>query len=151
MSPLRLAHDTVRLEQLIAAPLATVWQAYADTAMRCRWAVPAGQQMVFDADDFRTGGRARYRCGTPGKLELSAEMHYHVVEPEEAVVYTETVRIGEQILATGLVSWELTLEDEGVCLTVTDQVTSFVGSDTFEDHRAGHTLALQQLATLLED
>lgn len=150
MSSARLAHDTVRLEQLIATPLSTVWHAYADTATRCRWSVPAGQEMVFDVDDFRTGGRARYRCGTPGELEFSAEMQYHLVRPEDTVVYTETIRIGEELLATGLVSWELILEDEGVCVVVTDQVTSFVGQDMFEDNRVGHTLALQQLAKLLE-
>lgn len=145
-----LAHDTVRLEQLVVAPRSAVWQAYADTGVRSQWSVPAGQTMVFDADDFQTGGRARYRCGTPDSMEFHGTMEYHFIESEQTIVYTETVRIGEQLLATSLISWEFVQEVEGVCVVVTDHITSYVGQEMIDDSRQGHSIALEQLVELLE-
>src|SRR5699024_4787817 len=145
-----LIHATDRLDKLVVAPLSAVWHAYAETAVRSQWSVPAGQSMVFDADDFHTGGRGRYRCGTPGSMEFHGVIEYHFIEPEGTIVYTETVRIGEQLLATSLVSWEFIQEVDGICVVVTDQITSYVGREMIDDSRNGHTIALEQLVAYLE-
>lgn len=151
MSSTQLAHDTLRIERLITAPLSAVWDAYAETSVRSHWSVPAGQDMVYETDDFWTGGQARYRCGTPGEMEFHADIEYHLIEPEYLIVYTETVRIGEQLLATALITWEFTDEDEGAYLHITNQITSYVGQGMIDDSRNGHSIVLDQLETLLTE
>lgn len=150
MSHIELAHDTIRIDHIINAPLTAVWDAHQVTELRSRWSVPDGEDMIYSLDDFRPGGRATYRCGTPGVLEFYADIAYLVIEPRELLVYTETVRRGKQLLATGTVSWEFIDEGTAVRAVVTNQVTSYVGQDMVEGNRNGHTIALRQLATMLE-
>lgn len=144
-----LVHDTIQLEQQVSAGLQQVWRAFADSEARAQWGVPAGDEQVYDRDDFRTGGEAAYRCGDPGLLQYSVEVNYAAVDPRGVLVYTETVWSGDDLLATALVSWELTLVGDATVVAVTDQVTSFVGPGMVEGHRNGHRKALKQLAELL--
>lgn len=58
-----IAHDTVRLTRVIDAPVAAVWEAYADSTKRAQWGVPAGEAMAYGESDFREGGRDGDRCG----------------------------------------------------------------------------------------
>lgn len=60
-----LIRDSITVTQQVNAAVADVWQAYADTAVRSQWSVPAGDGLEYVSDEFVTGGRASYRCGTP--------------------------------------------------------------------------------------
>lgn len=64
----QIVHDTIILERAINAPVAAVWNAYADPIARAQWSVPVGEAMVFDQTDFREGGQDHYRCGPPESL-----------------------------------------------------------------------------------
>lgn len=145
------AHDTIRLTQHVDASVADVWEAYADSAARARWSVPAGEKMVYEQSDFREGGHDRYRCGPPETLDFHAETEYTRIVPNELVVYTETVRNEGQTLATGLVTWEFEPDDRGTLVTVTSQVVSFIGPGMIDGNRNGHTKALEQLGRHLAD
>jgi len=144
-------HDTIRLTHHIDASVADVWEAYADSAARARWSVPAGEKIVYDQSDFREGGHDRHRCGPPETLDFHAETEYTRIVPNELVVYTETVKNEGQPLATGLVTWEFEPDDEGTLVTVTSQAVSFVGSGMIDGTRNGHTKALEQLSRHLAD
>lgn len=145
-----LVHDTIRLEKQLAYPLDAVWRAYADTASRAEWSVPEGEEQECSSDELRSGGVASYRCGTPGELQFRGEVSYVDVVPQARIVHTDSVWAGGQLLATALVSWEFHGEEGSTTLTVTDQVTSFVGQEMIDGHRNGHTKALNQLAAFLE-
>lgn len=106
--------------------------------------------MLYSHDDISPGGTAEYRCGTPGELQFAVRAEYLVVEAEHLVVHTETVRMKDQVLASGVVSWAFTDQDDGVLVSVTNQVTSFVGEAMLDGTRNGHAVALEQLAELLK-
>lgn len=142
--------ETLRLSADISHPLAEVWQAFADTEARVQWGVPAGEEMVYDHDDLRTGGSSQSRCGAPGRLEFRAAGDYIRVEPECFVVHTDTVWSGDVVLATALVTWRFEAAGETTRVEITDQVVSFVGEDMIEGHRNGHTIVLGQLQTFLD-
>lgn len=137
--------ETLRLNTQIARPVSDVWAAFAATDVRQQWSVPAGEALVYDYDDFRTGGSARYRCGTPGELQFSAATDYVRVEEFSHVVHTDTVWLGGDLLATGLITWTFSEVPEGTCVSIVDQVVSFVGVDMIEGSRNGHRIALEQL------
>src|SRR5699024_5869951 len=110
----------------------------------------AGEEMVFERDDLRTGGLATYRCGPPGRLSFRVETEYLVVEPEHLVVHTETVHEGDHPLATGLLAWEFRQQSGGSAVAITHQIASFTGQGMIDGSRNGHGIALAQLAALLE-
>lgn len=139
-------HETHTMEQLVAAPVAAVWAAYADPDVRAQWAVPEGEAQVFDSDGLRTGGAADYRCGDPSALQFQGRVHFVLVEPESLIVHTETVSSDGAPLSAAQITWRFIDEGEQTRVEVVDQVTSFVGPEMIEGHRNGHTKALQQLA-----
>lgn len=97
--------ETLRLNTQIARPISEVWAAFADTESRQQWSVPDGDELIYDRDDFRTGGSARYRCGTPGELQFSAAIEYVHVDDGSHVAHTDTVWQGGVLLATALITW----------------------------------------------
>ena len=146
-----LTHDTVRLTQHIDASVADAWAAYADSARRAKWSVPAGEKMVYDEASFREGGRDRYRCGSPENLEFHAEVEYTKILSQELIVYAETVNNEGNPLATGIVTWEFEPESMGTLITITSQIVSFVGAGMIDGNRNGHTKALEQLSRHLAE
>lgn len=144
-----IVHDTIKLTRVIDAPVAEVWEAYADSTKRTQWSVPAGEGMVYDESDFREGGRDRYRCGPPDTLAFHAETEYTKVVPRELVVYTETVRSEGQPLATGVLTWEFSPDTGGTLVSITNHVVSFVGAGMIDGNHNGHTKALEQLGQFL--
>lgn len=141
--------ETLYLSTEIARPRGAVWAAFADTETRQQWGVPAGDGLVYDHDDFRTGGSARYRCGSPERLEFSAAMSYIRVEAESYVVHTDTVWSGEEVLGTAMITWTFSDVPAGTCVSIVDQVVSFVGQDMIEGSRNGHRIVLEQLGAFL--
>lgn len=144
-----IAHDTITLDRRINAPIAAVWDAYADPAKRARWSVPAGEVMVYDEADFREEGRDRYRCGPPESLDFHAYAEYRRIVPHALVVYTETVRTEGQPLATGVLTWEFELNGAETLVKITSQLVSYVGQGMIDGNRNGHTKALEQLKEFL--
>lgn len=141
--------ETIRLSAEVARPRGDVWAAFADTETRQQWSVPDGEGLIYDYDDFRTGGRAEYRCGSPEVLEFSAAIDYVRVEEETFAVHTDTVWRGGELLATGLITWSFTHVPAGTLVTIINQVVSFVGADMVEGSRNGHRIALEQLGAFL--
>ncbi|HCG55875.1 MULTISPECIES: SRPBCC domain-containing protein [Brevibacterium] len=141
--------ETLHLTTHIACPVGEVWSAFADTDVRQQWSVPAGEGLNYDYDDFRTGGSARYRCGTPGELQFSAAIDYVRVEEQSYAVHTDTVWRDEDLLATALITWTFSAVPEGTRVSIVDQVVSFVGTGMIDGHRNGHRIALEQLGVFL--
>lgn len=140
-----LVHDTLTFSQKIDAELSTVWHAFADATQRAQWSVPAGEAMIYEQVAFEVGGRDRYRCGPPESLDFINVVDYALIVRESLVVYTEFVATDEQPLSVSVLSWSFM--DDGGCtdISVTCQVTSFVGDGIIEGNRNGHTKALSQL------
>ena len=143
--------ETIRLSTEIPRPRHEVWRAFADTESRQLWGVPKGEALVYDRDDLRTGGRAEYRCGTPEELQFRVEVSYVAVEESSFVVNTETVWHGDDLLATGLITWTFSDVSGGTRLSIDDQLVSFVGTDMIEGSRNGHRIVLDQLTVSLAE
>ncbi|MCF8605969.1 SRPBCC domain-containing protein [Gordonia sp. HY442] len=141
--------DTITVAGRVDAQLAAVWDAYVDPAARAVWSVPAGEALVYDKSDFREGGHDLYRCGPPDSLDFTVTAEYVRIVPEQLIVYVETVRTAGQPLATGAVVWKFEADDRGTVVTVTSQITSFVGQAMIDGNRSGHAKALEQLGGFL--
>lgn len=142
-------HATLTLDRRVNAPIAAVWEAYADPAERARWSVPAGEALVYDEADFREQGRDRYRCGPPETLEFHVAVEYLRIVPQKLICYSETVRTAEQPLATSLLTWVFDPAGDESLVSITCQLVSFVGQGMVDGNRNGHAKALAQLSEFL--
>src|SRR5699024_3716799 len=122
--------------------------AFADTTQRARCGVPAGEELLYDRDDFRAGGRAAYRCGPPGDLRFQVSTDYLVIEEHALVIHTEFVRSGGSLLSAVVVTWQFSTAPHGSAVAITHHVTSRVGQGMIDGTRNGHTIALNQLTSL---
>ncbi|MEO0498905.1 MAG: SRPBCC domain-containing protein, partial [Pseudomonadota bacterium] len=74
------------------------------------------------------------------------KVNYHLVTPDRQITFTEELWDGEQILTVALITFDLKPIGEGeTALTLTDQVTSFVGAGPVDGHREGYSQALTNL------
>lgn len=144
-----VVHDTLTFTQSLRAPLSAVWAAYADSTQRAIWGVPAGEAQIYDEADFNIGGRDTYRCGPPETLEFRGTVDYLQIVPESLIVHTDSVTVGDQLLAVALLTWQFGTQDDTTLIQLTDQVTSFVGPDMIAGHRNGHTKAFEQLRAFI--
>ena len=140
-----VVNETLTFEAVVDAPVATVWALFADADRRAEWGAPEGESQVYDQAQFRVGGRDRYRCGPPDTLDFRGVVDYLVVEPGECLVHTDIVSTGDVLLAASLQTWRFTDLGDRTGVSLTDQVTSFVGAGMIDGHRNGNTKALAQL------
>jgi len=147
MNPL---HETLHFTQPVSAPLAGVWKAFTAPRQRAIWSAPAGEVLIYDQAQFEIGGRDIYRCGPPEALDYQGVVDYIQILEQQLILHTEVVSAGDQILSAALVTIEFAATDSGTQITVTDQLTSFVGEAMIQGHQNGQRIALNQLAAYVE-
>ncbi|NBB15177.1 ATPase [Caulobacter sp. SLTY] len=146
MSPM---HDTLVLERSYPASPARVFAAWADPDARLRWAVPKGEALVFDATDFRVGGRDLSRCGSPGDLRYRIETLYEAIVPGRRLVFSERCSEGETLLSVYLITVEIEPDGAGSKLTLTNQIVALDGGGMIAGSKAGWSAALDNLGEAL--
>ncbi len=151
MSDISTDHGTITVERALAAPVARVYAAFADPKARESWGAPSDTAVfIYDEADFRVGGRDLARCGPKDDPRFRVETRYVDIVPERRVVWTETIREIERLLATNITTLELRPDGERTHVKVTVQVTSFVGPDMIKYTKAGHEGSLAGMARHLE-
>jgi uncharacterized protein YndB with AHSA1/START domain len=144
-------HETIQLKQEFSALPDRVFRAFVDVEERQKWSAPSDATAVLiDHSDVRTGGSEATRCGSKDNLRFRTEVHYHLVEENRTICFAETLFEGDKVLMAALVTFDFGKGDDGgTLLTLTDQITSFVGPEGIEGHRQGFAAALGNLALLL--
>jgi uncharacterized protein YndB with AHSA1/START domain len=147
MSDLSTDHGTITVERILDAPVARVYAAFADAKERQSWGAPSDSAVyVYEEADFRIGGRDLARCGPKDDPRFRVEARYIDIVPQRRVVWTETVREVERLLATNITTFELRPDSERTRVRITVQVTSFVGPDMIKHTKGGHEGSIAGMA-----
>jgi uncharacterized protein YndB with AHSA1/START domain len=146
-----LHHETLRMERVFLASPHQVFAAYLDTRARESWSAPSETAEVrILNEDVRTGGSESTLCGAKGDMRYRTEVHYHLVETDRLISFSETLLEGDTVLTAALITFEFFDSGSGASrLVLTDQITSFVGPEGGEGHRAGFSQALDNLHAML--
>lgn len=144
-----VAQTTLRFHRRLDAPLARVWDAYADVGQRQDWAVPEGEQAEYATAEFAAGGVDDYRCGPPGDLSNHVITRYLRVDAPHQFVAANELRRDETTAATDTTYWRLDEANEATALTIVVQVTSLAGDGVLEGYRVGHERTLDHLEAFL--
>jgi uncharacterized protein YndB with AHSA1/START domain len=136
MSERFVKHATFTLERTYNASLASVYQAWSNPEAKARWFSKA------EVFDFRVGGREYSSGGPPEGPIFTFDACYQEIVPENRIVYSYTLDMGETRISASLTTIELFPIEEGTKLIFTEQGAFFEGHDTPEirEHGTGEML-----------
>jgi uncharacterized protein YndB with AHSA1/START domain len=148
-------HNTFVVEKSYPKPLATVFQAFTDPAIKRRWYAESRQHDVelFESD-CRVGGveRFSYRLGKGTPFEgviMAAEGSHTDVIPHQRIVQQSTMSFGNKRISSALVTFEFVPTAKGTDLICTHQAAFFEGADGPEMRKHGWNALFERLAAEL--
>jgi uncharacterized protein YndB with AHSA1/START domain len=142
-------HATITMERSYPAPAERVFSEFADPLARARWSPPSGDVLIYDEADFRAGGRDLFRCGPQSDPKFRGETLYHLIVPNERVISSEILDVGDHRLAVSLTTLDFASEGNNTKLTLTVQMISLAGQELIDGYRSGNKSALENLASHL--
>lgn len=135
MSQPNVVHNTFIIERSYPKPVERVFAAFADPAKKRKWFTEGhSHDVLLYEGDFRVGGleRTRYRMNEktpfPG-VELGTEGTYLDIVPNQRIVQSGYMTLGERTISTSMVTIELVPGKNGTDLICTHQAAFFEGSD----------------------
>jgi uncharacterized protein YndB with AHSA1/START domain len=145
------APATFVIEQTFDAAPAEVFAAFADRARKDRWfSAPPDWEKGPREFDFRVGGRETSSGGPKGEPMHVFNAVYHDVVPDERIVYSYHMRLGEKRISVSLTTIELKQAGAGTHLTFTEQGVFLDGYDDAKQREEGSRWLLGQLGASLE-
>ncbi len=147
-----VVHSTFVIERSYPKPPELVFSAFADAAKKRRWFAPGEGHDVEEFEmDFRVGGserlRYRFKEGTPFPgVAITNEGSYQDIVPDQRIVSTSTMTLGDKHISTSLVTLEFLSTDEGTDLICTHQGAFYEGCDGPQSREAGWRSLLEKLA-----
>lgn len=151
MADISTDHGTVVVECTLNVPVSRAYDAFADAKQRANWGAPSDSAVfTYDETDFRVGGRDLARCGAKEDPRFRVEARYVEIIHGRRVVWTETIREGDKLLAANITTLEFQPDGPRTRVKVTVQVASFVGAGMIHSTKAGHEGSLANMARYLE-
>lgn len=141
---------TLTFERAVAAPVATLWQAWTAPAARAVWVSPApGVTVELLEADTRVGGREVSLCKVAGQADIRCEGGWLELRPEERSVRYEVVSSGGDIRSVALVTAEFAATGTGSRVVVTVQLSA-TAADMEAGYRQGFGAGMDSLAGVAE-
>jgi uncharacterized protein YndB with AHSA1/START domain len=151
MTERSVTHATFVLERTYAASPARVFAAFADPAAKKRWFAGPEEMGTAQHDiDFRVGGREINRGGPPGGPMYVFDAVYQDIVPDERIVTTYEMRMGETRISVSLATVELTPAGAGTRLVYTEQGAFLDGHDNPAEREHGSRELLEALGAEVE-
>jgi uncharacterized protein YndB with AHSA1/START domain len=143
-------HGTVSVARTVDAPAERVYPAFVDARQREAWSAPSDTAVViYDETDFRVRGRDVARCGARSDPRFRVHTEYINIVPNQRIVSTERIDEGDKLLAANLTTMEFSPAGNSTRVSVTVQVTSFVGEQMISNTEAGYGGSLANMARYL--
>ncbi len=145
-----VAHDTFVIERTYDVPVAQVFRAWAEPALKARWfagsadALEAGYEL-----DFRVGGSEVNSGGPPGGPVFTYEAQFREIIPEQRIIYTYEMHADENRISVSVATVQFHSEETTTRLILTEQGVFLDGHDTVVQREEGTRSLLDSLAALL--
>jgi len=145
-----VAHDTFVIERTYNAPVARVFQAWADPILKARWFAGSAEALGASYElDFRVGGREANRGGPPGGPVYTYESQFRDIIPEQRIVYTYDMWADETRISVSVATAQFHSHDATTQLVLTEQGVFLDGHDTVAQREEGTRSLLETLAAAL--
>ena len=108
MTTRKVTHATFTIERTYDVPPGRVFKAFADPEAKSKWfAGPNEWRQDKRSMDFRIGGKEHLSGGAPGKPPHAFDAIYHDIIPNERIIYSYEMHIGENRISVSLATIEL--------------------------------------------
>jgi len=122
MSRRSTEHSTFVIERTYPVPPARVFQAWASREAKARWfACHDDWERSGHTLDFRVGGRETLDSRPPGAEVHRFDALFHDIVPDQRIVFSYDLYIGERRVSVSLTTIELEPVDRGTRLLFTEQ------------------------------
>ncbi len=141
---------TLTFQRRVAAPVATLWQAWSAPAARAVWAPPApGVTVDFIEADTRVGGREVSICKVAGQPDIRVEGGWLDLQPEARSVGYEVVSCEGATQSAALITADFSADGAGSRIVVTVQLSS-LAADMIPGYQQGFDAGIDNLAAVAE-
>lgn len=146
---------SITVERSFNAPLATVWSAWTEADILCKWWAPKPWECIIQSLDFRAGGRWRYYMQGPEGDKHYCSFDYTAVKPKSSYTGIDGFcdEHGTPIDAMPRMNWENTFsaKDGGTLVQVQIRFNSTEDLEAIVKmgFKEGFTAGLDQLDALL--
>jgi uncharacterized protein YndB with AHSA1/START domain len=144
-----MKHGTLSLTREIKAPRALVYEAWTQLEHRRQWFKGPGWTEAERHLDLRVGGSEVARGHFPDGTETRYESRFHLVEPDQRLIYAFDMHVAGQFFSVSLAGVDFEDSAAGTTLTYTEQGFFLVGDYDAESRAGGTTWLLDQLAAYL--
>ena len=144
-------HDTFVIERTYDAPVALVFEAWADPTIKAGWFAGSPEALGAGYDlDFRVGGREALKGEPPGGGTVHTyESRFHDIVPEQRIVYTYEMYADETRISVSVATVEFYSVGSATRLVLTEQGVFLDGHDTAVQREEGTRSFLESLAASL--
>jgi uncharacterized protein YndB with AHSA1/START domain len=139
-------HATFSVERTYDAAPARVFPAWADASAKSRWFGSKDSPLELD---FRVGGREHSEGSAPNGDVYSYDAVYQDIVPDERIVYSFDMHLGDQRISVSLSTVEFKPAGDGTQLIYTEQGVFLDGLDTPEMREQGTAGLLDTLGEQL--
>lgn len=146
-----VAHEKIEIERIFEAPVALVWRAWSDPALRERWQNPSSSwTMVFENYDLRSGGTEVCHCGPGDEMIVHFTSHYPEVVPEKRIVFTTVTADNENVASVAATSVEFEETGGKTQMRFVESIAFIDGRENLADRTMGTKASIDKLAEVIE-
>jgi uncharacterized protein YndB with AHSA1/START domain len=150
MSERSILHASFTIERAYPVAPRRVFAAWADPKLKTRW-FGGGDETIQDYGlEFKVGGREYSRGIAPNDQPYSYDALYQDIIPNERIVYTYDMHIGEPRISVSLSTVEFTADGDGTRMVYTEQGVYLDGLDNPAQREAGTRELFDALGRMLD-
>ena len=123
-------HGTFTIERNLDFPLSMVFNAWADPKAKARWfATPVECTDIIREQNFRIGGRDRFKATWPGGRTSEFTSEYWDIVPDARIVYVYEMHMNDKKISVSLATIEFRPQGKGTKMILTEQGAFLDGYD----------------------
>lgn len=150
MTSRTITHDSFVMERHYDAAPSRVFQAFADREAKASWfGCVDGFEVAEHTMDFRIGGKEVWRGGPSGDVVHRNDTTYHDIVPNERIVWSYAMQLGDRRISVSLASVELRPIRGGTQLTLTEHGMYLDGYDDAGERERGTRELLARLGAFV--
>ncbi len=151
MSQRNASHSTFVIKRTLDATPARVFAAWAHKEKKGHWfGGPDAWERSDHEFDFRVGGREYLSGGPPGTPPHIFNASYHDIVPDQRIVYSYDMHIGDKRISVSLATIEFKPAGNGTQLVLTEQGVFLDGYDDAGSREQGTNGLVDQLAAYVQ-
>lgn len=141
---------TMVLERTLKYAPSIVFKAWADPASKASWFTgPPDWHVEPHSLDFRVGGIETSAGGPKGGDMHIMQALYHEIIPDQRLIYSFTMHVGEVLLTVSLATLEFVASGSGTHLKLIEQLVFLDGCDHLKEREEGTNAMIDMLEAYL--